>query len=399
MSQISSKNHLIAWREEVFHAERAAIMRRDLLKNVLWLLWGMVLLFPRPSQAFGRAARSAWPSPEWIAVQDQGPGDAQRHCRRSQWGEVSYPWREVPAGVGRSLELLRGSESPFFDPGCAPDTLYSWRRTDWTEALRNEQQERLRSGSSWPRQPSPRFVGRYFWKTPMGTFGYGDSVLRIKLKPHVKFQGISRTERQCERFSDEVVKSTVFVPLHVPSDNGVYLSEYLLCSEGPVDSWSINAPETLEEGLRELAWVIRKPESQWDAYIPGANRRFFPNTAPWFSIASENESWGGSPDSRLALFSFVGDRARGEWSYTALVDKILRLGALSSMTEGLSGGGYSAVYSMDTPSPDPARHWASKDLNYFRTPQLSNGDWSLLRRNPPPREWQSGSHQPRRWEE
>jgi hypothetical protein len=339
-------------------------------KLVALIIFGISVGVPSPATA-GGAARLRWPPRAQIITQDQGAGDTLKSCRRADLAQSFYPWNE------------RGE----LRPECAPDTLYSWRQSSWTHDLRTTH---LTDASirTWPRPPDGRFTPRYFWHTPIGTFGYGDSVLRAKLRQDVRFLAINSSERDCSRYSIDTIENTVFVPLHRPDAlNGAYYTEFLVCSESPIESWSIDAPQTAEEALRELAWIIRKSESQWDAYIPGANRGTLGISPPWFSIEESNFELGAQIHSSFSLFAFVGDRSREFYSYERLIQilsDMIHRWDVSDLRAQLTAP---AIWSRYRPSPNVQEHFESRMETYFRSRSIANGDLTFLRSGLPPRQW------------
>lgn len=106
----------------------------------------------------------------------------------------------------------------------------------------------------------------YLWRTPVGSFGYGDLSIRIKLKPNVKFKLIGRFERKCP-ISPEQDANTVYVWDGQGMNHLEGYSEYILCSSGPVESWSYGMPQALEEIKRELTWIFTHSENDYDRLV------------------------------------------------------------------------------------------------------------------------------------
>ena len=105
----------------------------------------------------------------------------------------------------------------------------------------------------------------------MGSFFYGDLALRIKLRKNVRFvfSNLEKTlpldSRDCEYYKKKYPKDfSKLVIAHVfTAKHG--MSEYVLCSEGAVHSWSYGTPEQLVESQLEKDWIVTHKGSP-DAY-------------------------------------------------------------------------------------------------------------------------------------
>ncbi len=143
---------------------------------------------------------------------------------------------------------------------CAPDTLYSWQ-SEFDPAL-------------FEKDP---LLGRgylYTWRTPLGTFGYGENQIRIKLRKNVQFKWVDWNDRDCRQKDSKESINTVYVAYLAP----FRASEYLLCSDGPVESWSTGTLGAYLEAVNELEHVKghqsgSESQQKYDSYGWCKNRR------------------------------------------------------------------------------------------------------------------------------
>jgi hypothetical protein len=163
-----------------------------------------------------------------------------------------YTWKQC------ERRDLGGATFPFdangnFEPQCAPDTLYTWQTPQAVQSLQ------WHATNDTPGQFDLKHT-MFFWRTPMGSFGYNTQQIRIKLKPGTQFIAVDSSNRSCPINSatdgDSVYVSTV------PWLDG--WSEYILCSGGAVESWSTETPEGYREMQAETKWVQTHAQGQFD---------------------------------------------------------------------------------------------------------------------------------------
>jgi hypothetical protein len=163
------------------------------------------------------------------------------------------------------------------NPRCMPDTLYHWlprKYLDW-------KLDNIKSDDFLPfyKDQKGKVSPLFTWRTPVGSFGYGDVSIRIKLKDGIKYTPIFGKKRfQCEELKQKYgydIENTVFVSWqrHVFFRVGGFLSEYILCSAGPVESWSFGTEKHLFEIEDEIRWIESHDKSDYDSFIS--------NTIPW----------------------------------------------------------------------------------------------------------------------
>jgi hypothetical protein len=147
-------------------------------------------------------------------------------------------------------------------PKCAPEVVFNWsgpgmlsylkklynnRSINWNAPI----ETRLGEGNN----PNALFTSF----SPLATYGYGSENLRIKLKKGTKFYFIIRGNAftACNAISPKEKKTTVMVrPFHIGNKAFV---EYLLCSFGPVHSWSYGQEETFNEEVRQYNFIQKYP--------------------------------------------------------------------------------------------------------------------------------------------
>lgn len=139
------------------------------------------------------------------------------------------------------LEKLKWVGIPFDKTGkyleeCRPQILYSW-----IGSLETINQNDL----YWPFR---RKSAIFFHRTPLATSIYGNFSYRVKLKPDVNYKLVPWNEAHYKcLYPEEEKLNTVYVN---QDKNG--FSEYVLCSSGPVESWSFGLHEHLQEMQREF---------------------------------------------------------------------------------------------------------------------------------------------------
>lgn len=162
--------------------------------------------------------------------------------------QLGYTWKKCSSGPDNdSTPFFRGGAPR---PECAPDTLYSWKKPKFVE--------KYAATSSPNRVLDLNGFALYTWRTPIGSFGYARESLRMKLKPGVKFAWIADGDRDCGALGRKFnVRNTVFATSLGNRIRGY--SEYFLCDAGPVESWSYDTPQHLEEMQREEDWMKTHP--------------------------------------------------------------------------------------------------------------------------------------------
>lgn len=224
-----------------------------------------------------------------LSLSSWASGYSWKACESKAWGGSTFPF---------TPELNVRAE-------CLPDTLYSWSNLDRIQRTLGERA---------PGQLYPVNRNLYLWRTPLMSYGYGETVLRFKLRPQVKFRPLIMTpgnnsERFCTHLSKyygKEIHNTVYVAW-LKWNPGYH--EYILCSDGPVASVSFGTPEILQEVLREKNWIEQSLPGDYDLL---------------------HRAMGVTWRKRETNFAFDG----GEWSHEALRAKIKLLEDLSANQAG-----------------------------------------------------------------
>lgn len=242
-----------------------------------------------------------------------------------------YTWKKCESPI------YDGSTFPFDDKlrprkECFPDTLYSWTKLSRVEeTIKNKKESEL----------FPVRGNLYLWRTPLGSYGYGETVIRFKLKPNVSFVPLIISARNIgDKYCNNIIKkygeqinTTVFVA-NLTFSPGYH--EFILCSDGAIDSLSYGTPEIEKEVLKEKEWIESHDVKDFDLL-------FKKMPVPWFSKKE----------------TLIYDQAN--WSKTALMEKLKFLNELSS--DNVRGN--KIYFSSDSSSRD--EHYHTSSPNYFNS--------------------------------
>lgn len=219
-----------------------------------------------------------------------------------------------------------------------PNTLYQWLTTDAATAV--IQSNRLASQAMLG---SISDIPRFFWKTPVGSFGYGAVSMRVKLKDDVKFEITEWGGRKCtglrSRFN---VAKTVFVSF-LPG-NGYH--EFFLCDSGPIHSISIGTPEHILEIDGEARWMHEHEPEDYDLIIKNLGARYSKQEDKTLPIVDMRRG-------------FTFDQF--QWSFRELD---LRVGSIESLRTQLSIPDGVIFYNEGIPA-NRTDHFKSTNLHYW----------------------------------
>jgi hypothetical protein len=154
------------------------------------------------------------------------------------------------------LKKMRWTGMPFDKDGkyheeCRPQILYSWIGSP--ETIKAQDIE-------WPFR---RKTAIFFHRTPLATSIYGSFSYRVKLKPSVKFKEVPWNDAHYKCLYPEAEKkNTVYVN---QDKNG--FSEYVLCSSGPVESWSFGMDDHHQEMRREYTHIKKNGAKNVDGFL------------------------------------------------------------------------------------------------------------------------------------
>jgi len=155
-----------------------------------------------------------------------------------------------------NLDKMKWVGIPFdkngrFQSNCKPQILYSW--IDSPETINQ-------TDMKWPFR---RKSAIFFHRTPLATSIYGTFSYRVKLKANVKYKLVEwNTAHYKCLYPEREKRNTVYVN---QDKNG--FSEYVLCSHGPVESWSFGLNGHLNEMKREYNLIKRLGPLNVDGFL------------------------------------------------------------------------------------------------------------------------------------
>ena len=161
------------------------------------------------------------------------------------------------------LEKMKWTGMPFdkdgvFHEECIPQILYSWVGSPETI----NSQDHL-----WPFR---RKTAIFFHRTPLATSIYGSFSYRVKLKSNVVYKLVSWNEAHYKcLYPESEKKNTVYVN---QDPNG--FSEYVLCSPGPVESWSFGLAQHHQEMSREYNLIKQNGALNTDGFLNPNTRKY-----------------------------------------------------------------------------------------------------------------------------
>lgn len=179
-------------------------------------------------------------------------------CKRESMGGIPIPF---------------GQDGNFY-PECAPEVLYSWRTDESLKSMVEKQKAGIGPVAGHPH-------GKLFaTNSPLGSFPYGKNGVRIKLKEDVKYIFANRERGDFDGPGDEKVPGYSTSPIRecsyykkkYPKDYerivlvaylGFYkhFYEYILCTDGPIASWSYGTSEQNEEMKKHFSDFKENPNS------------------------------------------------------------------------------------------------------------------------------------------
>ncbi len=244
---------------------------------------------------------------------------------------AGYTWKAC------EQDRFRGATLPFdksgkFLPECAPDTLYHWKKHDYLE-------RDLKQVNDSTLLPIP--VGQLFtWRTPIGSYTYGEVSIRIKLRDGVKFIYQDQNTRGC---ASAVAKNGPNIVLAVSLSSIVRYSEYILCSDAPVHSWSYGTEEHLQEMEKEIQYIEAHKPGEFDLFHDDSGMHI-----PWNGGSGfKTNATRSSLDEKVnQMKKFVADQA-GQIFFAKDVRQE-RMDHFLTKTPG-----YFNPYSTNAPSPKP----------------------------------------------
>lgn len=248
-----------------------------------------------------------------------------------------------------------------FLPECAPKYLYAWHSEQGIEDFKSGMNsfDLLSIGNYRNKKYNIINMGFSATQTSIGSFGYNDHCMRLKLKDGVKFKFINDPyNRDCSSYEYKDKETTVYVlNLLNRFDLPVNVLDYYLCDSGPIESWSHSTPEALAEMKAERDHI----EKYINTY--GTNDM---NYACYFKPSSTDKSlWNWvdnlvSDKSRKPFLGFVidsendGDNWRKDY-----LDK-----SIERMEKEIAGGSMGEIFYARGVSHDRKSHFTPLNVLY-----------------------------------
>ncbi len=155
-------------------------------------------------------------------------------------------------------------------PICQPDTLYTWG--PYIKVL-TFMRAAGPTKNSWN---SPFIMPVFAHINPVATFGYGETPIRIKLKKDTQYVlGNENSPLDC---SENKWRNSIQVKSwKYKGQTGV---DYILCSPGPIESWSIGTKRHYDEIIASELWNLSAEAAhksdKWISYVVrGGNNLLF----------------------------------------------------------------------------------------------------------------------------
>ena len=234
---------------------------------------------------------------------------SQSHCKgkanpfAKAWPKQGFTWKKcITPKIGdteskyRDVLIYGGTTAPFdkhgeFVPECAPDVLYSWTMPAFIASYvsGNSPESLLDLGASKTRL--------YGWRTPIGSFGFGRDSIRMKVRSTAKFilhkdiLNDRLQEEDCKILKEKYGRNTVYVNRTEDS-----FSEYFVCSDEPIESWSYHTNHHFAEMNEDLAYITQHDKDhEYDSLIRSNSKS---SGLPWtFTLDSSTKTVNWSRDS------------------------------------------------------------------------------------------------------
>lgn len=176
---------------------------------------------------------------------------------------VLFLWLAFAEARSCDLQKMRWTGMPFDKEGlyhdeCEPQILYSW-----VGSLATIKPDDL----YWPFR---RKTAIFFHRTPLATSIYGNFSYRVKLKDNVQYKEVPWNEAHYKcLYPEEEKRHTVYVN---QDPNG--FSEYVLCSSGPVESWSFGLSDHYHEMKREFSMIKNYGALNVDGFLNPNTKKY-----------------------------------------------------------------------------------------------------------------------------
>jgi len=221
----------------------------------------------------------------------------------------------VDEDIGFSLKKCKSSQfdyhvMPFADDGqlreeCRPDTIYSWGdqvKLDWWQK---------NVGDQHPWAKNFQHV-LYATTSPVGSFPYGPIPIRIKLKKDVNFKLIDARVTAymigpaCGGLIPLSEVENTVVTLFWTNTDGRSGVDYILCSSGPIESWSFGQKLHYDEIVDDVLWAKGHLGMNYDLY-----QKKYGDTVPLFALGNIDGHIDSEPILRSELIQVQETAALG----------------------------------------------------------------------------------------
>lgn len=197
-----------------------------------------------------------------------------------------YTKKKCESSIGANVVLPFNQLNQKIIQECMPEVLYSWKsREKISQYLANmTEKDFLPFGETL-----------WTWRTPIGTFGYGDFALRIKLKKDLNIFWNKNWDESggCKHLSANQKKNTVVFGYY----GGLNYSEYVICSSEAIESWSYGTSEIQMEMHNEFKWVEKNKSNpaNYDRFYRTISTPHFTDTdySPenYFNFSIDGKDW------------------------------------------------------------------------------------------------------------
>lgn len=217
-----------------------------------------------------------------VAVPAANPDAAAEPAAAPAQNSGYGDWQKCVMPTNMYLPMGNSRETGELDPNCRPDTLYSWgpdlKLASFLACASSTGEgcdlaKRAKVAAQLWKETFPRAV--FATINPLPTFGYGDLMFRIKLKPGTKFvfkiDPSGSAYDLCKNVPAEQAKDSVIVRnWHI---GRLYGLDYVLCGPGPIHSWSVGTKQGYEELKKSYEWT--RSHKDWITYVSSKEQRSY----------------------------------------------------------------------------------------------------------------------------
>lgn len=156
----------------------------------------------------------------------------------------SKPW----GNLDKALQL---NSLKYLPQECKPDVLYSWGPPIKLESMKKAMED----GKHWKDQPNPipgkKDTALFMALTPLSSFGYGEVMVRVKIKPETPF-----ITKNSHYFEDN--GETPGVRVRINDD----YQDFTMKEASFIESWSYGTPQIYDELVRDTKRALAGKRAQ-----------------------------------------------------------------------------------------------------------------------------------------